>query len=363
MGKPRQKLTKEQYEVGNALSDHGYEATAQAIDSVIEAIYQAKKDDIRNAPTEQPPIPQTQATPHQPAVHKYSHQSMEKTQSNRDEQIKSIGKPALWIGLGVAFLVYWYMGNRDMVWIFAIGCGASTVGISALIPRLLVVLNGDRTNNNAVQIAAEKEGTKRETEKQKTERLRIEASQRATELQIQANIEENKTIQAQLAERRAARAYASTRRIEATTRTFSETHMVSNENTVGIDYGGFDEEDVVDVKPTSSVAIVKKDPILTPQIQSGSDGLLDWLFRVYDNEAYNDKGVIVPKKIEGNGSAPWTRRGGYTQEIQNQIIEYINNQRGGTSWLISKHGNGYKLNLSAYPDYKTIQNYIVDTWQ
>lgn len=295
-------------------------------------------------------------------VHKYTHQTTSKVTSNRDIQLHQFRSDAVWVGIGVGCLIYYWTGSTHLVWL-AVGGGTTAVGSISAILRFLLMWHSDKHDDNAVQMTEFKETTKQETQRQITERERIISAERVKLAQQQVVIEAERTQQAKLEYQRQQRQIStSQQQMEVRNRTVSETHMIARQQPTA-DYGGFDDVDIVDIPASTTLATVDTDnQVLSPDINDAKEALLDWLGRVYEGQAFNDRGALIPKNISGNGSAPWAQRGGYPKAIQSQIVEYIQSQRGGHDWLFQKHGNAYRLNTACFGSYEVIENHINVTW-
>ncbi len=304
--------------------------------------------------------PQVQVMPRQ---HDYgepikrTHTTTTKIDHNHTANIKQVALFTVPIGLGTAIL-----SGLFVDFLPAVGIGVVATGVVGYVASWQLATSANKYSDNAVQMSAQKYEMLCEKERQRTEQLRIQQHAKLSALQIAQQREAQELEQQRLQQRQQARLQASQRQIEYSNRTVSETHVRASEQAVSVDYGGFDDANIVDVQPVTSTNIVQSDPVLTPTINDAKEALLDWLGRVYEGNAFNDKGALVPKNIAGNGSAPWAQRGGYPKAIQTQIIEYIKSQRGGSDWLFQKHGNAYRLNTACFGSYEVIENHINNTW-
>ena len=182
-------------------------------------------------------LPKAAPTP----VVKYTHNTTNKVTSNRDIQLHEYRQDAVWVGIGVTCVVYWFAGSAHIAFL-AVGSGAAAIGGVGAILRSISMWNADRHGDNAVQINADKEASRQERYRQQTEQLRITKHAELSALQIAQQREAQQLEQERLQQRQQARLAATQRQIEYTNRTVSETHYRATEQALQADFQPFDEE-------------------------------------------------------------------------------------------------------------------------
>lgn len=305
-----------------------------------------------------------------PANHNYSepikrsHSTVTKIDHNHTANIKQVAIFTIPIGMGAAILSGLFVDILS-----ALGIGIVTTGVVGYVASWQLATSANKYGDNAVLISAQKYDMLCEKERQRTEQLRIQAHAKLSALQLEQQREVQQLEQQRLQERQLARLQASQRQIEYSNRTVSETSYRATDQAVSADYGGFDDVYDEPMQPTVSphtTQIVPQSDVLTPAIHGPKTVLLDWLERVYQYKAFNDRGVIVAGQIKSgvkvNPMGSQFKKHGLSPDERAEIKAYIAEQRGGTSWIVSADNNQTQLNLSSYPDFFTLRDYIENTW-
>ena len=342
--------------------------TEQNVNSVLEALtrpVQQPEPELRSYDSATVAYQQPLPSYHQSSVEvlppepvKRSTSTVTKIDHNHTENIRQVALFTTPIGLGTAILAGCFIDFFP-----ALGVGVVTTGIVGYVASWQLASSANKYSDNAVSMNADREASRQERYRQQTEQLRITQHAKLSALQIAQQREAQQLEQERLQERQQARLQANQRQIEFHNRTVSETSYRATEQSLQVDYGGFDDEPLYQPTVSPDTAIVPQSDVLQPRINTNRELLLDWLSRVYASNAYNETGVIKSAKIDGVSTSPLAKRAtsayGISEDDRAEIRALVDQFRGPSGdWLFYVHDGKTVLNIQRYPDFKSIQESI-----